>query len=92
MALRVSVLHCPWTQDMQWGIAEFRRAFKAHADTRVAKLEAKAAGGADVRIELVAASFGDHPRFLGGVVVVEVFGRCFTRAERRARSFSMMAA
>ena len=27
MVLRVSVLHCPWAQEMQWGIAEFRGAF-----------------------------------------------------------------
>lgn len=39
MALSVSVLHCPWAQDMQWGIAEFRRAFEAQSDTRVAELE-----------------------------------------------------
>ena len=52
MALGVGVLHRPWTEDIQRGVAEFRRAFEAHAETGVAEVEVQAAGGADIGIEL----------------------------------------
>ena len=55
MALGVGVTPRARIEEMQRGVAEFRRAFEAHADTGAAEFEVQAAGRADVGIELVAA-------------------------------------
>src|SRR4051812_24433675 len=73
MALSVGVPACPRIEEMQRGVAEFRRAWIAEADTDAAEEETQPARGADVGIEFVAAGLGDHPRFLRVVGVLEIF-------------------